>query len=121
MSLVGIEGDPDLYGLGVRIGLYSAWFATLLTSIWDQESENDARIGNLIVQFAIFIGLCVDSGKEHSSGVSSVITQFLLCRSLSSGNRQWPYPLPTHERSFENHVLCRPLLIRVLVLLRGPR
>ena len=81
---MGFEGNSDLYGIGVRIGLYSQWFATLLITLFDPEAESDARIANIIIQFAIFIGLCVQSTDASASAVGSVITQFLLCGSLSS-------------------------------------
>ncbi|KAK3190503.1 hypothetical protein K4F52_003524 [Lecanicillium sp. MT-2017a] len=77
------EGNPDLYGIGVRAGLYAQWTATLLATVFDQRSEGVLRITNRIIQFAIFIGLCTESTKSGNA-VGSVITQFLLCGSLSS-------------------------------------
>lgn len=76
-------GNSDLYGIGVRVGLYAQWTATLLATVFDPKSENSLRMTNLIIQFAIFIGLCTES-TENASAVGSIITQFLLCGSLSS-------------------------------------
>ncbi|KJZ72427.1 hypothetical protein HIM_08230 [Hirsutella minnesotensis 3608] len=78
-----LVGNSDLYGLGVRIGVYAQWVATLLTTIFEPANESALRLLNLIVQMAIFIGLCSESSRR-SSAVGSVITLFLLCGSLSS-------------------------------------
>ncbi|XP_044715533.1 uncharacterized protein HRG_11112 [Hirsutella rhossiliensis] len=78
-----LVGNSDLYGLGVRIGLYSQWIATLLTTVLDSADEGDLRLLNLIVQTAIFLGLCTESSRR-ASAVGALITQILLCGSLSS-------------------------------------
>ncbi|PFH62987.1 hypothetical protein XA68_10399 [Ophiocordyceps unilateralis] len=76
-------GNSDLYGLGVRIGLYAQWTATLLTTVFEPANEAPLRLLNLIVQAAIFLGLCTESARSGSA-VGSFITQLLLCGSLSS-------------------------------------
>ena len=76
-------GNSDLFGLGVRIGLYGQWIATLLITVFDAANESPFRLLNLIVQTSIFLGLCTESGERHNA-VASVITQLLLCGSLSS-------------------------------------
>ncbi|PHH88818.1 hypothetical protein CDD83_6999 [Cordyceps sp. RAO-2017] len=78
-----VTGNSDLYGLGVRIGVYAQWVATLLTTVFEPSNESPLRLLNLIVQTAIFLGLCTESG-HRASAVGSLITQFLLCGSLSS-------------------------------------
>ncbi|KAH7165707.1 hypothetical protein EDB81DRAFT_780205 [Dactylonectria macrodidyma] len=78
-----LEGNPDLYGIGVRIGLYAQWMATLLVTLFDPRSEGPYRVINLIMQCAIFLGLCIDS-TNGGTAVGSVIAQILLCGSLSS-------------------------------------
>lgn len=76
-------GNPDLFGLGVRIGVYGQWVATLLITVFDPANESPFRLLNLIVQTSIFLGLCTESGERHNA-VAAVITQLLLCGSLSS-------------------------------------
>lgn len=78
-----IWGDPDLYGTGVRVGLYAQWVATLFATVFDPSSESDLRLANLIIQCAVFLGLCVNSANDKPL-VGAMITQFLLCGSLSS-------------------------------------
>lgn len=78
------DGNADLYGVGVRVGLYAQWVATLLTTVFDSRSERGLRTANLIIQLAIFLGMCTESTDTNSHPAASVITQFLLCGSLSS-------------------------------------
>lgn len=82
-SMSHFEGNPDLYGVGVRIGLYSQWIATLLVTLFDPANEAPQRVANLIIQSAIFLGLCIESSHK-TDAVGALITQFLLCGSLSS-------------------------------------
>ncbi|POR34904.1 Uncharacterized protein TPAR_04909 [Tolypocladium paradoxum] len=77
------QGNSDLFGLGVRIGVYGQWVATLLVTVFDAANESPFRLLNLIVQTSIFLGLCTESGERHNA-IGSVITQLLLCGSLSS-------------------------------------
>ena len=77
------DGNTDLYGLGVRLGVYGQWIATLITTVLDPENEASFRLLNLIVQASIFLGLCTES-RPGNPAAGSVITQFLLCGSLSS-------------------------------------
>lgn len=90
------NGNSDLYGVGVRVGLYAQWVATLLSTVFEPRSEAGLRTTNLIIQLAVFIGLCTESAAAttttttttmtdpHPHPSAAVITQFLLCGSLSS-------------------------------------
>ncbi|UNI17411.1 hypothetical protein JDV02_003753 [Purpureocillium takamizusanense] len=81
------DGNTDLYGLGVRLGVYGQWIATLITTVLDPDNEAAFRLLNLIVQASIFLGLCTESSRPVTASpvaAGSVITQFLLCGSLSS-------------------------------------
>lgn len=89
MNVCGYEGNSDLFGVGVRVGLYAQWVATLLATVFEPRSESGLRTANLIIQLAVFIGLCTESTKPSTddqppSPSASVITQLLLCGSLSS-------------------------------------
>ncbi|KAL6881326.1 hypothetical protein J3F83DRAFT_49813 [Trichoderma novae-zelandiae] len=76
-------GNSDLYGVGVRVGLYAQWTATLLATLFEPRTESTYRIANLIIQTSIFLGLCTQS-RPGDSLVGAVITQYLLFGSLSS-------------------------------------
>ncbi|KOS18215.1 hypothetical protein ESCO_002867 [Escovopsis weberi] len=83
MGECDVQGDSDLYGGGVRYGLYMQWAATLLATLFDQRNENALRSANLAIQVSIFIGLCLESGAGHPVA-NAVITQYLFIGSLSS-------------------------------------
>ncbi|KAL7933593.1 hypothetical protein V8C35DRAFT_303353 [Trichoderma chlorosporum] len=76
-------GNSDLYGIGVRVGLYAQWVATLLATLFDPKTESTYRIANLIIQWSIFLGLCTQS-QAGDPVIGAVITQYLLFGSLSS-------------------------------------
>lgn len=77
------DGNSDLYGVGVRAGLYAQWVATLLATLFDPKTESTYRIANLIIQWSIFLGLCTQS-EPGDPVIGAVITQYLLFGSLSS-------------------------------------
>jgi hypothetical protein len=77
------DGNSDLYGVGVRVGLYGQWVATLLVTVFDPKTESTYRIANLIIQWSIFLGLCTQS-SQGDPVIGAVITQYLLFGSLSS-------------------------------------
>ncbi|KAK1252987.1 hypothetical protein MKX08_004174 [Trichoderma sp. CBMAI-0020] len=83
MSTQCPSGNSDLYGVGVRVGLYAQWVATLLVTVFDPKTEASYRIANLIIQWSIFLGLCTQSGRGDPV-VGAIITQYLLFGSLSS-------------------------------------
>lgn len=83
MSTQCPSGNSDLYGVGVRVGLYAQWIATLLVTVFDPKTESTYRIANLIIQWSIFLGLCTQS-SQGDPVVGAIITQYLLFGSLSS-------------------------------------
>ena len=54
---VGFQGDPDFYGLGIRIGLYLQWTSALVTN-WFTPTERKAIITAYIV-FSISITVAI--------------------------------------------------------------
>jgi hypothetical protein len=81
-SICLFNGNLDLYGIGVRIGLYLQWIATLLVTLFDPAEEEIYRIINLIIQCALFLGLCAQT--DQANVLDPVIVGFLMCGSLSS-------------------------------------
>jgi hypothetical protein len=65
-------GNSDLYGIGVRVGLYAQWAATLLVTLFSPEDEETFRIVNIIIQSAVFLGICSQSSKYGRIQLSSV-------------------------------------------------
>jgi hypothetical protein len=60
----GIPGNPDIYGLGIRIGLYLLWVATIFTYECLQDEISNAIDTNLIFFFSISIATFVLSSQS---------------------------------------------------------
>jgi hypothetical protein len=78
-----LNGNSDLYGIGVRAGLYAQWVATLLVTLFSPEEEETFRIVNLLIQSSVFLGICQQTSRE-TNAVEPIIILFLMCGSLSS-------------------------------------
>ncbi|KAM7205774.1 hypothetical protein V8F20_003007 [Naviculisporaceae sp. PSN 640] len=61
------EGTADLYGLGIRLGLYFQWVSTLLVTIFRQEEEALYRVVNLHLQLAVFACLVLLTVKSPTT------------------------------------------------------
>lgn len=53
----GFEGNPDLYGLGIRIGVYLQWYSTLLCITVDPGTSAETYTANALFIFAIMVAL----------------------------------------------------------------
>ncbi|RYN23742.1 hypothetical protein AA0114_g12823 [Alternaria tenuissima] len=79
-----VNGNPDLYGIGIRIGLYLQWVSTLLISIFIPKEVRTTRAVNLWIQSAIFLGLLLLVTSQDATPAEVLIALWLLCGSLSS-------------------------------------
>ena len=77
-------GNPDLYGPGMRIGLYLQWFATLTTTALLPEKEVSAHGLAMLLQIAIFAGLGFVTTGNDTNAVEVIITLWLLVGPLPS-------------------------------------
>lgn len=50
-----IAGDPDVYGIGIRIGLYLQWAAVLVATIFNPSQTRVARTTTNILSVSVFI------------------------------------------------------------------
>lgn len=53
----GFEGNSDLYGLGIRIGVYLQWYSTWLCITVDPETSGETHTANALFIFAILVAL----------------------------------------------------------------
>ncbi|KAJ9419873.1 hypothetical protein FOXG_16027 [Fusarium oxysporum f. sp. lycopersici 4287] len=84
LSACHFEGNGDLYGLGVRTGLYTQWAATLITTVADPHAENVVMVLNMLIQTALLLGLVILSARHEASVLDPVITFWLLFGALSN-------------------------------------
>lgn len=55
----GFAGNSDLYGLGIRLGIYLQWISSLLTNSLLPTTVSDLLDTNSIFLFAVFIAIAV--------------------------------------------------------------
>lgn len=75
------EGNPDIYGIGIRVGVYTQWLSTLLTN-WLLINRNSSHIRdiNTCFQFAMLIALLsLNNGPAppHSIDAYLIILQIV--------------------------------------------
>ncbi|XXG96429.1 hypothetical protein Hte_002712 [Hypoxylon texense] len=79
-----MEGDADMYGIGIRLGIYAQSLGTLLVTLFTQEEEGQNRIINLLLQLAIFAGTLLNTKTGVIHAFDVVIVFWLLAGALSS-------------------------------------
>jgi hypothetical protein len=75
----GIPGNPDIYGLGIRLGLYLLWVATIFTYECLQDEISNAIDTNLIFFFSISIAtfvISIQSPKPHAEEIYILLVLF---------------------------------------------
>ncbi|KAL6820179.1 hypothetical protein J3E69DRAFT_52650 [Trichoderma sp. SZMC 28015] len=60
MNSCGREGRPDMYGLGIRLGIYFQWFGEILVEFFDDTDVSDIRLLGLLLSGAIVLALLVE-------------------------------------------------------------
>lgn len=59
MSSCGFEGNPDFYGLGIRVGIYLQWITAYLANHFLQEATDSSLETNTIFLVALFVAMVV--------------------------------------------------------------
>ncbi len=80
------EGNPDLYGVGIRVGIYLQWIAQVLVTIWQPSAEGSTLVVKLLLQAAVILGLVILTVNGEAIAVDVVITFWLLFGPLPSLN-----------------------------------
>jgi hypothetical protein len=69
-GLCGFEGDSDLYGFGVRLGLYFQLFSTISVQFLSKESYSKYyRLSNVALLMSIIVVVLKQSAKRSIMGV----------------------------------------------------
>lgn len=69
----GFKGNGDLYGLGVRLGLYFQWAATIAANTFLPQEASNMRTINGCFQLALLIGLCYTTITDPGIFAAEVI------------------------------------------------
>jgi len=110
-------GNPNLYGLGIRSGVYIITFATVLASIFKQRTAIElSKIGALF-HFAIFVALLRETitHSEQLHAVEALVTSLVCLSSLAWASFDDPTGRDNH--CFPNH-LEKKTLPNLVSLLR---
>jgi hypothetical protein len=60
----GFAGNPDLYGLGIRLGVYLQWISSLVVWAWYPDGSANLMQTYLVFLFAIMIVVLVSTVKD---------------------------------------------------------
>jgi hypothetical protein len=70
----GFVGNSDLYGLGIRLGLYLQWFASWLANIWLKDERRGLAETYMVFSLALFIALFVATFQDTCTYIAEIIT-----------------------------------------------
>ena len=93
-----IEGQPDLYGFGVRFGIYGVWIASWIANNYVIEEYDGALDSNSIFLLAIGIAVALNSSSSHIRLVDGLILGQLAFGFLSSVMTVWGYRTAVYRR-----------------------
>lgn len=65
----GFAGNPDIYGIGIRLGLYAQWLSTYLSNWLHSAKVTDMRAINTFFQLAMFTALMAMANQTPSPQV----------------------------------------------------
>lgn len=74
----GFQGNSDIYGLGIRLGIYFQWAATLLSYLFLRESIDDVAAANWIFLIATVIATLVITAARSSLNTYSAEVVIML-------------------------------------------
>ena len=75
----GFDGNDDLYGLGIRIGIYLQWISSLLTSLLLPTGTSDYLDTNSIFLFAVFIATATATQRNGGLHPAEAFIMLQLC------------------------------------------
>ena len=75
----GFAGNSDLYGLGIRIGIYLQWISSLLTNVLLPTGVSDSLDTNSIFLFAVFIAIAKASQSTGGLRPAEAFITLQLC------------------------------------------
>jgi hypothetical protein len=82
-----VQGNGDLYGLGIRVGFYAQWLSTLIVKLFIHQEIPTYRTVNLLLQLAVIVCLVFMTARRTIHSPEVMIAFWLLIGSPSS--LQW--------------------------------
>jgi len=69
----GFPGNSDLYGLGIRLGVYFQWASALIVYGWYPEGQDDLAESYLVFLFALTVGIIVITARAESTYAAEIL------------------------------------------------
>lgn len=75
-DLCAVKGQQDIYGMGVRVGLYMQWYSMVLAYLYMADEASGLMITNYVFSIAVAIASLVNRREiyEHRSDVNNAPT-----------------------------------------------
>ncbi|QDS71619.1 hypothetical protein FKW77_007110 [Venturia effusa] len=69
----GFKGNPDLYGLGIRMGVYFQWASALIIWRWYPEGRDDLGAAYLLFLFALLVAVVVITARQEPTHSAEIL------------------------------------------------
>ncbi|KAH8779810.1 hypothetical protein F5883DRAFT_540606 [Diaporthe sp. PMI_573] len=77
MSQCGFDGNPDIYGLGVRLGAYLSWVSITIASTFFPSARKDLLDALVIFSIAFFAAIILESLDDETYTVELIIMGYI--------------------------------------------
>jgi hypothetical protein len=77
-SICSTPGNPDMYGLGIRIGFYLQWYSAILASSVAPSEINPLRFSNSLFIAATFLALIIQTARDTLDPIDIYIVSLLI-------------------------------------------
>ncbi|KAH7176130.1 hypothetical protein EDB81DRAFT_771963 [Dactylonectria macrodidyma] len=69
----GFQGNPDLYGLGIRLGIYFQWVTVFIVYMWYPEGHKDLWEAYVAFLFSLLVAIIVVTIRAESTYIVEVL------------------------------------------------
>jgi hypothetical protein len=91
----GFDGNPDFYGLGIRIAIYLQWATALIANhVLDEDSVKGYLETNSVFLVAVFVALAIATAGKNVRSAEIVVCELQTRPSLQRQRRATPSPPP---------------------------
>lgn len=98
----GFKGNSDIYGLGIRLGIYLQWITSKVAVYFHLEGSNDLSAAYFIFSIALQLALYVLTFQHDTYTIEAVIIFYIYYGGLLSVNgyrKRYPLPAPSVSRA----------------------
>ncbi|KAI0096148.1 hypothetical protein GGR51DRAFT_49620 [Nemania sp. FL0031] len=112
-EVCGFDGNSDLYGLGIRTGVYIQALATVLAMFFQQKSAPELyKVGGLF-QFAVLVALIRETVTNQNLYAVEALVTYLFCLTSLGVNLDDPFDIGVKDLNLLERITL-PSLVSVL-------